>query len=109
MWMCAANELTQVTPTTKTPTTTNGPGRFDRLIRQDCFEDPKRLAVVVGCVSLALGFLVVAFPAACWLWKHGDLGGGAVAALIATAGPLGAMVYGVHRKPDDVLPGGPDA
>jgi hypothetical protein len=81
-------------------------GFLCRLVRQDCPEDPKRLAVVIGAVALALGFEAVAIAAAIEILLHNSLGAGIVAALIATAGPLGAMVYGVHRKPDDVLPPG---
>lgn len=90
-----------MTPTTKIPT-----GFLSRLIRQDCPEDPKRLAVILGTTGLLLGFLALAVPSAAWVWKHGDLGGGAVAGLLGASGPLGAMVYGVHRKPDDPMAGG---
>jgi len=88
------------------------PGLFTRLIRQDMPEDPKRLAVILGALGLVLALLALAVPAALWIYRHGDLGGGAVAGILGASGPLGAMVYGVHRKPDDPIaltPGGPDA
>ena len=100
--MCATPGMTP----TDGPGTTGHIGLCQGLIRQDCPQDPKRLAVIIGAVSLALGFLGVASGVVWQIFSKNGLGPGLVAALVATAGPLGAMVYGVHRKPDDPLPGG---
>ena len=81
-------------------------GFWAGLVRQDRPEDPKRLAVVVAVLTLAIGYLGVASAVVYQIFKSNGLGPGLTAALIATAGPLGAMVYGVHRKADDNLPGG---
>ena len=101
-------EPCESTPTTETPMMRTPMGFLSRFCRQDHPEDPKRLAVIIGSVSLGAGYLGVALGVCYQVFVSNGLGPGLVAALIATAGPLGAMVYGVHRKPDDPLPPGGD-
>lgn len=94
-------------PTTVTPTTRIPMGFLSRYCRQDHPEDPKRLAVIVATFALAVGYAGIAMAVVFQIFRSNGLGPGLVAALVATAGPLGAMVYGVHRKPDEPLaPGG---
>ena len=83
-----------------TLTTQTHMGFLSRLIRVDCSEDPKRFVLIVSACGLVLGLLVLAVPAGIQIYKHGDLGGGAVGALIAATGPLAGLAGFAHKKPD---------
>ena len=80
-------------------------GLLTRLIRQDLPEDPKRLVLLASAAGLILGFLFLAVPAAIRILKTGDLGGGAVGALLGTSGPLAGLAGWAHKKPDDAIGG----
>lgn len=49
--------------------------------------------------SLMAGGMVVITPAGVWIWQHGDLGGGAVAAVIAAFGAIAGGAGIAYRKP----------
>ena len=76
-------------------------GFLSRLIRQDTPEDPKRLVLILSALGLIVGFLVLAVPAAVKIYQTGDLGGGAVAALLGASGPLAGLAGFAHKKPDE--------
>ena len=90
--------------TSATPT----PGWISRLIRLDFPEDPKRLQLLLSVTCLVLGFLALAVPCAVRIWRTGDLGGGAVAALLGASGPLAGLAGWAHGKPDGPTPPGGD-
>ena len=92
--------MSETCPTPTIPTATTHTGWLSRLIRLDCPEDPKRLVLLASAGSLILGFLALAVPAGYQIWKHGDLGGGAVGALIGAGGPLAGLAGYAHRKED---------
>lgn len=77
------------------------PGLLIRLIRQDCPEDPKRLILLTSAFSLVFGFLLLVITAAYQICREGDLGGGAVGALLGAAGPLAALAGYAHGKRDE--------
>lgn len=77
---------------------------ISKLIRTDCPEDPKRLLLLLSGCALIIGFLSLAIPAGIHIHKYGDIGSGAVGALICTAGPLAGLAGYAHKKPDDPSP-----
>ena len=79
----------------------NEPGLVLRLIRQDCPEDPKRLILLASAFSLIFGFLLLVVTSAYRVCREGDLGGGAVGALVGAAGPLAVLAGYAHAKKDD--------
>jgi uncharacterized membrane protein len=81
-------------------------GFLSRLVRTDYPEDPKRLVLILAALGLIGGFLALAIPAALRIYRTGDLGGGAVAALIGAGGPLAGLAGYAHKKPDDPIQGG---
>lgn len=82
--------------TSATPT----PGWFIRLIRLDYPEAPKLVALVLSVGALILGFLALVVPCAVRIYRTGDLGTGAVAAVVAISAPLAVLAGAAHAKGD---------
>lgn len=91
------------TPSTS-PIAKTGMGFLSRLIRMDMPEDPKRMAVVVSTVVLGLGFMTLVIPAGVRIYKAGDLGAGAVAAIVSIGITLGGLAGYTHGKGDEITP-----
>lgn len=103
--------LIPATPTTKTHTAGHT-SRFDRLIRQDRPEDPKRYAIVRATQGLLVAFLLLVGADVVCMVSPTATRSLTTVAVTLTLG-IGASVAGLagyaHRKADDPIPGAPDA
>lgn len=78
--------------------------RFDRLIRQDRAEDPKRYAIVRATQGLLVAFVaLVAADVACIIAPNANrkLTAAAVTLTLGVGGSVATLAGVAHRKPDD--------
>lgn len=73
-------------------------GLITRLIRADCPESTKRAVLLAAATALILGFLILTAATANHIRKTGDVGSGAVAALLAVSGPLAILAGAAHAN-----------
>lgn len=62
----------------------------------------KRHIVSTSAAVLCLVSICLGLSCAVWVWKHGDLGAGAVGALTFALGILAGLAGNAYRKPDGV-------
>ena len=78
-------------------------GLFQKLIRSDKPESPKALVLYQSASILGLSALALAATSSIHIYKHGDIGQGAVAALVGVMLPLAGLA-GFHRQSDPISP-----
>lgn len=61
----------------------------------------KRLIMLLSAVALILGFLVLIVAGARWTWRTGDIGSGAVTAILGVAATVGGLAGLAYRKPEN--------
>lgn len=58
----------------------------------------KRHIIVASAAVLCLVSLILGLSCAAWVWRHGDLGAGAVGALTCALGILAGLAGAAYRK-----------
>lgn len=77
------------------------PGLITRLIHSDFKESTKRWVLIASAIVLMVGFEAIAIACAVRIIWKGDVGSGAVAALVCVSGPLAILAGASYRKKEE--------